>query len=165
MPAVLAAPGDFIRSAWARLAPLPGGRWLFSRLVGRAVPYTASIGAVVEALRPGHATVALRDRRAVRNHLGSVHAVALVNLAEFASGLAMLAGLPSGSRGIVTALSMEYLKKARGRLVARCDCAPPAPDFAGELELRPAIADAAGDVVARAVVRWSIRPAGARHGA
>jgi hypothetical protein len=46
-------PGDRIGAQWRRFSSLPGGRWLFSRLVRFAVPYTATIGANIQELRPG----------------------------------------------------------------------------------------------------------------
>jgi acyl-coenzyme A thioesterase PaaI-like protein len=151
-----AAAGERLLSLWRRCAGLPFGRALFQVLFGRTVPYSASIGASVLELSPGHAKLVLRDRRAVRNHLGSIHAVALTNLGEMASGLAMTAGLPAGVRGIVLRIETVYLKKARGTLV--CDCRVDVPEVTGDLnhDVRAEIRDAGGDIVATVRVTWRL---------
>src|SRR5688572_21267954 len=99
---------NLIREAWDRLSPLPGGKAIFSKVLGMAAPYSGSIGARVAEVRRGHARVTLSDRRAVRQHLGSVHAVALVNLAELCGNLAVAYTLSDGMRFIVAGLAIDY---------------------------------------------------------
>jgi acyl-coenzyme A thioesterase PaaI-like protein len=156
-----AAPGDRLLRLWNRLHPLPGGRALFSWLLGRQVPYSGTLGARVEVLEPGHARVGLRVRRKVRNHLGSAHAVALTNLGELAGGLAALTGIPPGIRGIVLRLDTEYLAKARGHLMAEARWAPPEGDLLGEdgkgeTTVESVIRDEAGTEVARVRALWRL---------
>ncbi len=141
---------------WQRLSPLPGGRHIFSRLVGRFAPYSGSIGATVLELSPGHAKISLTDRKGVRNHLKSVHAVALMNLAELSSGLALVSGLSDEERGIVTKFEIEFVKKARGTLTSECHLEIPKIEKRLEFQVPVEVKDASGEVVCRAKAHWTL---------
>ena len=154
----LSGAGTSLRRAWERLSPLPGGKRIFDRLLGLLNPYTGSIAHRFLELGPGHARVALPDRRAVRNHVNSVHAIALANLGEMSTGLALMAGLPEDARAIITQLNVEYLKKARGTITAECRCTPPAGNERREVEVSSEMRDERGEVVARARARWLVGP-------
>ncbi len=158
MPVTDNDPASRMRLAWQRLHRVPGGRWLFSRLLGRMIPYTGSIRPDVLALSPGFARVRMRDRPHVRNHLRSVHAIALTNLAEVTSGLAMMVGLPPTVRGIVIGIQMGFEKKARGTLTAECRCAVPEVNSPMEFLVTAVVQDAVGDTVAQATVLWLLAP-------
>lgn len=156
-------PENRLLAAWRRLGRSRWGRRVFGWRLAREVPYSGAIRPRVLEVQPGRATVALDDRRGLRNHLGSIHAIALANLGELASGLAMMAALPGHARAIVTRLEIEYLKKARGRLVAEGRAEVPNP-VEGRLDLPvyAEIRDAAGDPVARLTVHWRLAPRDAR---
>lgn len=148
--------GDRLLRTWQGLSALPGGRHIFSFLLGRLAPYTGSIGALVQDIRPGYAWVELRDRHKLRNHLNCIHAIALMNLGEVTTGLALMTGLKPGVRGIITGLSIEYFKKARGRLVSVAETIQ--PEVRGDLEheVIADIKDQGGDLVARCTAKWRL---------
>lgn len=156
------SPGQRLLRAHRTLTRLPAGHWLFTQLVKRMIPYTGSVNPRVEILEPGHARISMRQRRKFEQHLGSIHAIALMNLAEFASGAAMTTAMPEGYRGIVTKITIEYFKKARGKVTA--ESRPTLPDLSMEAEhdFVSEITDEAGDVVARATVRWRLGPTPAK---
>ncbi|MDH3743802.1 MAG: DUF4442 domain-containing protein [Acidobacteriota bacterium] len=152
------SPGARLLRTWDRLSGLPGGKRLFSWLVGRGAPYTGTVGARIIELEPGYVRSQLRDRKQVRNHLDSIHAVALINVGEVTSGLAMMTGLPPSIRGIVSGLRAEYLKKARGLLDVECRCEIPEVREPAEHEVISVIRDAGGDTVTRVTVDWLLSP-------
>ena len=150
--------GNFVRSSWDRMEPMPGGRRLFSLMVGRAAPYTGSIGAQVRELRVGFARVTMRDRPHLRNHLSCVHAVALANLGELTGNVALAYSLPDDARFIVAGMQIEYKKKARGMITGICEA--PAVDSSERMEYEVVVSlrDESNEEVTRCVLRTLVGP-------
>jgi acyl-coenzyme A thioesterase PaaI-like protein len=140
---------------WDKMNGLPFGAKLFSVFLGWYAPYSGSIGARVEALSIGEVRVSLRDRRKVRNHLKSIHAIASVNLGEIVTGLAVLSAITNDMRGIVLSLRSEYKKKARGKLTATAFFElPEQMEDNTPFEVSCDIKDETGDVVATVTANW-----------
>ena len=97
---------------WSKLGRGAAGRWLFTRLVCFKAPYFATIRPRFLELRPGLCQVSMPKRRAVHNHLGTVHAIAMANLCELAGGMLLEVSIPVTMRWIPRGMTIEYLKKA-----------------------------------------------------
>ncbi len=126
------------------------GKRVFSQLVAYQAPYFGTISPVFEKLEPGLVEVSMKNRRAVHNHLGTVHAIAMCNLCEAAMGTLVEATLPKSLRWIPRGMTTRYLKKAETDLVARCRMDIPASDFSGDLTIPVQVFDAHGQVVMEA---------------
>ena len=150
--------GPYLRGNWQRFSNKPGGKWLFSHIIGFTVPYTGSIAANVVLLEPGHGKITLRERRKISNHLRSVHAIALANLSEMVTGLTLLNSLPDNARAILTSMQIQYHKKARGLLTAECTCVIPEDNAEREMQVSGDIKDEVGEIVATATATWRIGP-------
>lgn len=141
--------------------PLIGKR-LFSRGVTLVAPYFASIAPRVLELEPGRAEVAMKKRRSVQNHLGTVHAIAICNLCELAAGTMIDATLPASLRWIPKGMTVRYLKKAETDLTARTRMDPVAGDFHGDVVLPVQVFDTRHQVVVEADITMYVTPRKAR---
>jgi uncharacterized protein (TIGR00369 family) len=149
---------------YRRITRWPGGEWLFARAVCWRAPYFATIGPRITRLEPGRCEATLRHRRKVTNHIGTVHAIALCNLAELSGGLVTDASIPTSMRWIPKGMQVEYLKKAVGGMqaVATPEFAPMATPDGYELPVVVMITDAAGDAVFRGRIAMWVSPKPAR---
>ena len=91
--------------------PLVGDR-LFSLAFAQKAPYFWSIRPRFTAIEPNHAELVIPKRRAVQNHLGTVHAIALCNGLEAAMGALAEATIPSNKRWIPKGMDISYTAKA-----------------------------------------------------
>lgn len=139
---------------YQRFEALPLGRAAVSSGYRFVAPYFLSIPARLDALEPGTAVATMAPRPWTRNHLGTVHAIAQCNLAEFVMGALAEATVPPSHRWIPRGMSVDYLAPAKGRLRATATLTlPPELPEKSEVAVQIAIVGAGGDTVARAEIR------------
>jgi acyl-coenzyme A thioesterase PaaI-like protein len=136
-----------------------GGKWMFSQLVCWKAPYFGSIRPRFVELRPGYCEVRIQKRWAVLNHIGTVHAIAMCNMAEIAGGIMTDVTIPLTHRWIPKGMSVEYIKKAATDLRAVAELTP-IPNFgeAADLPVTINILDMNNQVVCRAVITMWVSP-------
>ena len=128
----------------------------FSRLVCLKEPYFGSIRPQFVDLRPNHCEVRIAKRRSVLNHIGTVHAIAMCNMAELAAGTMTEVSVAAHQRWIPKGMTVEYLKKATTHLVATARPAQHVPLPAeGDYTVRVEVHDLHDEMVFQAeVTMW-----------
>ena len=138
-----------------RYKRFPLGNILFSRALAFRVPYVSTIHPNVTDLRSGYCQVEIKDRRSIRNHLGSVNAGALCLLGELTGGLAVEATLPLSLRFITKEMTAQFIKQAKGNLVGKC-FVDPSVLVLGDVKVLVEIKDRTGDTVLNAMIVFYI---------
>jgi acyl-coenzyme A thioesterase PaaI-like protein len=139
------------------LIKLPLGHRLFSKAVCFNAPYFSSIKPLIQQLKPGFCQVYMKKRRPVQNHLKTVHAIAMCNMAELSAGLMTEVSVPKGSRWIPAGMEVQYLKKAKTHLTAVADGANINWSQPGEVIVPVAVTDTQNQVVFSAQVRMNVK--------
>ena len=103
--------------------PVVGER-VFSFAFAQVAPYFWSIHPRFKVIRPNYAEVVIPKRRAVQNHLGTVHAIALCNGVEAAMGVLAEASIPSNKRWIPKGMEVRYTAKASSDITCIAETDP-----------------------------------------
>lgn len=140
-----------------QVSKLPAGKGLFSRAVCGVAPYFRSIKPTIQDLRPGYCQVEIKNRRSVQNHLKTVHAIAMCNMAELAGGMMTDASIPKGSRWIPAGMTVKYVKKAKTDLVAVADGSQLDWNTDGDLVVPVVVTDTQKEVVFTADITMNIK--------
>ena len=145
---------------YQKAARLPMGKRLFSKILCQQAPYFSTISPLVAELAPAYCEVHVRNKRSIQNHLRTVHAIAMCNMAELAGGLMTDVSIPTTHRWIPKGMTVEYLKKATTDLIARATPLHANVDgsVAGEYPVEVKVFDTHHDVVFRAVIQMWVSP-------
>ena len=143
---------------WKRFGNSSAGRWLVSRIICFVAPYFRTIKPVFTVLQPGHTELVFKKRRAVQNHIKSVHAIAMCNAAELAGGTCLDVSLHGDFRWIPVGMEVKYLKIAKTDLKAVCKLDKYDWEEPQDVIMPVGVFDTAGDEVFHADIRMRISP-------
>lgn len=94
---------------------------VLTKAFGKVVPFVGTAGVYYETVTPNQVVVSLNNDKAVQNHIGSIHAVAVTLLAETATGFILGLNLPSDRILLVKSYQVNFyrpLKKGQVAAVA-----------------------------------------------
>lgn len=89
-----------------------------STLFGKTVKYTGTTGIKVEELTTNRSVVTLTNKKSVQNHIGSVHAVASILIAESATGYLIGMNISDDCVPVIKTIKADYVKRAKGNMRA-----------------------------------------------
>lgn len=101
-----------ILDMWQKMSAMPMGKKAFSLAFSQKAPYFATIRPTFQRIEPNYVELTLPKRRAVQNHIGTVHAIALCNGAEAAMGALAEVTIPADKRWIPKGMDVNYIAKA-----------------------------------------------------
>jgi uncharacterized protein (TIGR00369 family) len=82
--------------------------------MGNMVPLVGTTGLLVEEMTEGRVAVVARNRRRVRNHIGSVHAAAVALAAETATGFVTAMNVGQDQVVLLKTMRVDFKKRIRG---------------------------------------------------
>lgn len=132
------------------------GNDIFTKKVCELAPYFSTINPHFEILRPGYCEVTMPNSTKVHNHLGTVHAIAMCNLAEIAAGIMTDVSIPESCRWIPVGMDVRYLAKATTDLRGIADGTGVDWSQPGDIDVPVIICDTKETKVCKALVKIKV---------
>lgn len=137
---------NYVLNTYAKFVNLPFGKKLFSWYSARRAPYFSTVSPVITDIKPNYCEVLIKKRKAVQNHIGTVHVIAICNGLEMAMGFMCEASIPKHLRWIPKGMDVKYPAKANSDI--RCVAEVPADAWKpGDLPIAVKAYNADGAVV------------------
>ncbi|SHH21587.1 hotdog fold domain-containing protein [Ferrimonas marina] len=104
--------GNYVLNLQEKLKKWPWGDRLLVAIIAARAPYFRTLKARLLHLEPHHCECLVPKRKAVQNHIGTVHVIAVCNGLELAMGVMAEASIPKHLRWIPKGMSVDYTAKA-----------------------------------------------------
>jgi len=91
---------------------------VLSFAIGRTVKFVGTAGVKFEQMTTDRVIATLQNKNKVRNHIGQIHAAAMVLLAETVTGLVVGMNLPDDKIPLIKSLKTDFVRRSTGAMRA-----------------------------------------------
>lgn len=98
--------------------------WLLSIAIGNVVYYTGTSGISYDVMTKERVVVSAKNRKKIRNHIGQIHAAAMILLAETATGMVVGMNIPDDKIPLVKHLNTSFVRRSQGAMKAEAWLSP-----------------------------------------
>ncbi|GAA5009167.1 DUF4442 domain-containing protein [Acinetobacter puyangensis] len=136
---------------------------IWSKAFGRIVPMVGTANIRYLEVSQSKVVVRLENQRNMQNHIKGVHAAAMALLAETATGFVTGLNVPDDRILLIKSLHVDYLKVAKGGLIATATLSAEQQQFIlnqekGDLEIPVTVIDDSGESPIQCHMVWAWLP-------
>lgn len=133
---------------------------LWSKAFGRVVPMVGTAKIKYIEVSGSKVVVELQNHKAMQNHIGQLHAVAMALIAETATGFVTAMNVPDSSIVLIKTLHMEYKRPSKGAMRAVATLTPAQikdmqTSGKGEATVSVVVTDESGQEPVQAEMIWA----------
>jgi uncharacterized protein (TIGR00369 family) len=148
-----------------QIANLPEAqrKQMLNAFVRQQVKFLDTVDIVIEEMTESKCITSIVNQTKVQNHVGTVHAAAMILLAETATGMALSMHISDNSFQVAKEMNVKFLKLAKGNLRAEATITEEQIQLArnnekGEITVTAKVIDEAGNVPLEYTCTWAWTP-------
>jgi len=92
--------------------------WVLSFAVGRIVKLVGTTGCQFDLMTNEKVIISLQNKKKVRNHIGQIHAAAMILLAETATGMVVGMNIPDDKIPLIKSINTKFVARSKGAMKA-----------------------------------------------
>ncbi|MEM8527601.1 MAG: DUF4442 domain-containing protein [Bacteroidota bacterium] len=92
--------------------------WILSFAVGKVVKLVGTTGCSFDLMTKEKVIISLKNKTKVQNHIGQIHAAAMILLAETATGMVVGMNVPDDRLPLIKSIESKFVKRSQGKMQA-----------------------------------------------
>jgi acyl-coenzyme A thioesterase PaaI-like protein len=135
-------------------------KWVLSFLIGRTVRFVGTAGISFEEMTTERVIASIENKPKNRNHIGQIHAAAMILLAETATGMLVGMNIDDNKIPLIKSIKTNFVRRSLGGMIAIATITEEQKDLMksqdkGEILVQVSVTDESGQAPIECEMLWA----------